>query len=398
MKIIAQHGYGPKDKLERGLSEGIIDGVVFSPRYCKPERIKRMITELRNPDCVLAMDPEYYATNFLSHPEPNLGSLQEWNYFQRPRRSALISGAAIPGLLKKALSDQIDIGVNRLIAPNLYIQNADSIDTALALNFLNRTKEVASNLGNLPVYGTLAMNRDALLSGDTFRDILDGLTGIENPPDGYYLIVGSNELQSTGNYVRSDLSQPEVIAASMYVNYVLSINGAEIVNGYSFLLSPLMGICGASGSASGWSSGLRKFCFDRYARSQRGGSAPNIRYLSNPLLSYVRQTDLDAFREVVPEVMNGLPFDEAYLNDEPTRTDAALQSWEALRRLSAEVAPEDGDIGGKLTSFSRQIGAAKERWERLRSAGFSNEVEPNIERLEAMEGGIEIFTEWAELS
>lgn len=397
MRIIAQHGFGPKDKLQRGLSEGIIDGVIFSPRYSKPDRIRQEIATLEGHGAVLALDPEYYATNFLSHPNPNLGSLQEWGYFQRPRRSSLISGAAIPSLIEGALSEQIALGVNRLISPNLYIQSADSIDAAIAINFLSRTKEVASELGELPVYGTLALHRDALLAGETFRDILDGLTGIENPPDGYYLIVGSSEQQSTGTYVRSDLSHPEVIAASMYVNYALSINGSHVINGYSFLLSPLMGICGAEEAASGWTSGLRKFCFDRYARSQQGGRQPNVRYLSNPLLSHVRQTDLDAFREIVPEVMNALPSDEVYLGEEPTRTHEALQSWEALRELSSGIASEGGDVGAKLEAFSRRIATARGLWERLRSAGFSNEVEPNIERLEAMEGGIEIFTEWAEI-
>lgn len=398
MKIFAQQGYGPKDKLVNGLNDKIIAGAILSPRYVKPERMPEKIKELQENGGQALIDPELYATDFIAHPTPNLGALEEWDYFTRPKRSALISGTAIPGLVRGALEAQINLGVDELIAPNLYIRQADSIDTAVALNFLNQTKAVSSELSDKPVYGTIAVHRDAMLDGNNFKDILDGLTGLDTPPDGYYIIAGSSEQQSSGNFIRSDLYKPEIIAGWMYTNYALSINGAKVINGYCFLLSTLMGICGASASASGWSSGLRKFCIDRYARSQNsGGRQPGIRYLSAPLLSYIRQTDYEVFSALAPEIRNDLATDAPYQN-EPTRTEEALQAWDGLNNLSQTFCNPQNDILTNLNAYNNHLNEAAQHWRTLGSAGISGEVEANIERLEAIADGIELFKEWAELA
>lgn len=399
MRVFAQNGFGPADKLQRGLEEGKLDGVILSPRYCKPERMEQRIEELQSTGCFLALDPEFYATDFIAHPTPNLGALEDWSYFRRPRRPELISGSAVPDLIRDTLNVQTGLGLEQLIAPNVYIRQADSIDTAVALNFLNNVKPIAGEIGAYPVYGTLAIHRDALLAGEGFRDILDGLTGLSHPPDGYYLIVGSSEQQSTGKYIRSDLSHAEVIASWMYANYVLSLNGADVINGYCFLLSPLLGICGAGAAASGWSSGLRKFCIDRYVREQGGGGKqPTVRYLSNPLMSHVRQTDLDAYSAVEPAVLNGLDSDAIYEEREPTRTEEALQAWEALQATTEQAGSGEENLSDNLSVFQARIAEARTLWLTLRSAGFSQEIEPNLERLNAMDRAIDLFAQWAELA
>ncbi|MBL9154734.1 MAG: hypothetical protein JNK37_19800 [Verrucomicrobiales bacterium] len=397
MKIFAQDGFGPADKPKEARDLGIIDGVVLSPRYSNPKRMKERVADLQAEGFTLVMDPEYYATDVVAHPNANCGSLEAWPYFQRQNRSKMISGAAIPNLIQRTVEAQAGVGLNAFIAPNLFIRQADSIDTGIAINILNQTKAAAAKVADGPVYGTIAIHRDAILEGDQFFEILDDLTGMETPPDGYYLILGSNEQNSSGKFVRSDLSHPRVIAAWMYANYVLSLNGAHLINGYCFLLSPLMGLCGAAAAASGWSSGLRKFCFDRYIRAEgRGGNQPNPRYVSAPLMAHVRQTDLDTFEAIAPGIWNGLSLDDRFQGD-VSRTEEALQSWQGLARLAAEAQPS-GDILDDLNRFRGLIDQARSRWIALQSAGITSEVEPNLERLQAMEGGIELFTQWAELA
>lgn len=396
MKIFAQDGYGPGVKLAQALDVGIVEGVVFSPRYTRPEKMLERVKDLRRESRVICMDPEYYATDVLSNPNSNCGSLEEWDYFRRPTRPRLISGQAVPEVIQKSIRAQMEVGLKTFIAPNLYIRQADSIDTGVAINFLNQTKDAAAQVTDGPVYGTLAIHRDAILQGDQFLEILNDLTGLNSPPDGYYLILGSAEQNSSGKFVRSDLSNARVIAAWMYANYVLSINGANLINGYCFLLGPLMGICGAGAAASGWTSGLRKFCFDRYVRTESsGGRSPNTRYLSAPLMAHVKQTDLDTFEAIEPGIRNGLSLDAAYDTDVP-RTEEALQSWQGLGLLANHPSFK-GDIAEDLNVFKEMIDQARSRWIAIQSAGISSEVEPNLERLKAMEEGIELFTKWAEI-
>ena len=391
MKIYAQQGYGPKDKLTRGLADGVIDAVILSPRYLKPEKMQEHIEALNGR---AMMDPELYAARYLSHPSSNLGNLESWDYFRMPRRSALISGVAIPSVIQDSLNAQKSLGLQQWIAPNVYIESADSIETAIALNFINKTKESALKCGDQPVFATLALSRDAVMSQTDFQDIFDSITAVDLPPDGYYIIMGSQS--SPGGEVRSDIYNPQVIAGWMYMNYVLSINGARVINGYCHLLSPLLACCGAESAASGWFSGLRQFCITRYVKEPGRGRSPVVRYVSCSLLARVKHSDYLAFKATLPAVSNGLELDVKYDNDEPSRTEESLQSWEALLSLSTGYSSNDVNIN--LTKFEAHIQRALELWTKLQSAGFSQDVEANKEKLKAMQEAIAIFREWAEIA
>lgn len=396
MNILAQHGFGPKDKLESGVASGVITGAILSPRYLTPEKMADQVHRLRETGSRVLMDPEFFATAFLRHPQPNLGALEQWDYFRASRRAALISGAAIPEVIGSTITEQARLGLSEWIAPNVYMGDANSIDAAIALNFLGRTKSVARKVGNAPVFATLAVDRDAIMNDGEFREILDAVTAIEDPPDGYYVLLGSGAVREAGNQVRSDIFHPQVIAGWMYLNHVLSINGARVINGYCHLLAPLLAVCGGEAAASGWFSGLRQFSMGKYAREAGGGRFPLIRYVSAPLLAHVKQNALDTFRAVVPEVATGGRLDAAYADREPSRTEEALQSWEALSLLCEGA--HSGDLAADLVRYKGRVARAFDMWSRLQGAGFSEEVEPNIERLEAVRDGISLFEKWAELA
>lgn len=134
---------------------------------------------------------------------------------------------------------------------------------------------------------------------------------------------------------------------------------------------------------------------NKYAREVGGGRYPLVRYVSAPLLSHIKQTDFDAFRAVVPSVATGTSRDVVYEGEEPSRTEESLQSWEALNVLSKEFCT--GNINGDLARFKVYIDRADELWAELQEAGFTQDVEPNRERLEAMKEGIKLFEQWAEL-
>ena len=208
--------------------------------------------------------------------------------------------------------------------------------------------------------------------------------------------MGCQSVDSSGTQLRSDTYYPRVIAGWMYMNHVLSINGARVINGYCHLLSSLLGICGAEASANGWFSGLRHFSINRYIRETKGGRPPLRHYISNPLFARIKQTDLLAFKEVLPSIVNELKLDASFLSEEPTRTEEALQSWEAL---SAQCKTHcSGNLKDDLENYDAYLEDALIKWSRLYQAGFPQGNEANTERIEAIREGIEIFREWAELA
>lgn len=394
MKILAQCGYGPSDKLTRGLNEKYINGVIFSPRYLKPEKLKEFVSELKGHNRTLLLDPEFFATGYLRQNTARLGMLEEWDCFQSHKRSGLISGAKIPRIIESCTKAQLGAGLDECIVPNVYVNVADSIDAGIAINFVLNAKKAACNAGAKAVFATLALDRDVFFSGDGFRDIIDAFTGIDDPPDGYYFIVGADEISN--NTVRSGLYDPDVIAGLMYANYALSINGARVINGYCHLLSTLVGICGSEGAASGWHSGLRRFSMNKYSGDTTGGRTPVIRYVSTPLLSHITQTDFVSFSKVNSNIASGTAMDALYSKEEPSRTEEALQSWEALSKLSEKFVK--GDVLTDLVDFKQHITTAMSYWYEIADAGLTRGVEANVERLNAITTGIDLFIKMVELA
>jgi hypothetical protein len=182
----------------------------------------------------------------------------------------------------------------------------------------------------------------------------------------------------------------------MYMNYVLSINGARVLNGYCHLLSPLLGIAGAEACAHGWFSTLRRFSVNKYVKGRPGGQKALVRYVSTPLLSHLRQSDYEDFKAVVPAVATGSGYDAVYEDNDPSRTEEALQSWEALNMLCGDSCK--GNTEDDLHDFRNRIDRALELWTELQEAGFLQDVEANKERLETMKQALNLFEEWAEIS
>lgn len=135
---------------------------------------------------------------------------------------------------------------------------------------------------------------------------------------------------------------------------------------------------------------------NKYVKDESGGRAPVIRYVSTPLLSRIRQSDFLAYQSILPEVASNTPSDSLYSREEPSRTDEALQSWEAVQTLSRVCI--SGNIPGDIEKFKQRVIRASELWFALQETGFSQDVEPNLERLTAIRDGITLFEKLAELA
>ena len=397
MRVLAQHGHQPSDKITRGVAEGIIQGAIISPRYVGPEKVAEKLVEIRgaNAGAELLLDPEYYATRQIGTPNNQLGYLEDWAYFTSQRRRDLVRGPAVEEALRSVYDAVSGLDVSAHVAPNIYIpQSFDSMEAGIALNFVAGARG-AFAAGEKPVYATLAIDRRALLSPADFSTFLDDLTALETPPDGFYVLVGGGLIDERSDLVHSEVVDANVIAGWMLLNFVLAQNGFEVINGCADLLSPFLTAAGGSGTATGWWSNLRLFSMGRYIKPEgRGGQLPIVRYVSKLLMNRIRNDELRAYATFVPGTLNSLPHDADYTGV-PGRTSEALQTWEAISSLNAEVS--DGAIETKLGTLSDRVEQARAAYAALQRRGISEGIETVTEYLGQLSGAIENFRRLAEL-
>jgi hypothetical protein len=338
MKLFAQIGHGLGDKVQQGFSEGIIDGAIFSPKDLQMSTMRDRISELRNssPEAELFVDPQFYLSLYGNSPQINLGKVDEWISFKTYRKNDLELTDTVDEVLKGYFGEISSLGVTGMIAPGVYIsQSFDSREAVIAKNFIRRARRNYS--GNLPLYASLIICREALQDQREFEEFLNDITLLSEPPDGFYIIIGSRSTEA-----RSDIYHADVIANWMMLNRSLAVNDFKVVNGYSDILTPFMKVAGGYAGATGWWSNLRTFSLDRFFPSG-GGRLPIIRYLSKKLLNRITVSEKDAVKAFIPEVVNGLPHDKDYNPDnddystEPPRNMEVLQSWEALKSLNDEI-------------------------------------------------------------
>lgn len=400
MRLYAQHGHASADKMHIAIQKGMIDGAILSSRYLKPDSTKNLIDELRtvNPDIDILVDPEFYATRYLGTPNSQLRYLQEWPHFVPRQRNELLVGTnAIDTTLERAYKTQMGLGCTALISPNIYVSSSfDSIEAAIAISFFSRTKTIAAEMGIvMPVYATVAVGRDALIDKREYITFLNAITSVEPAPDGVYVLVGAGPTDERSGTVRSEIMVPEVIAGWMLMNYSLALNGLIVVNGYSDILTPMLGIAGGYAGATGWWSNLQVFSMGRYVKGSGGGRLPLIRYLSTTLLNRITISERQAFAEVVPDVVNALGTDTLYERKEPGRTQEALQAWEAIASLNKDIISDDMNAG--LKRMQERIVHAKICYDTLQSYGFSDNYEVNIDYLTNLSQSLIAFKELAEI-
>ncbi|MBL7206924.1 MAG: hypothetical protein ISS67_00150, partial [Desulfobacterales bacterium] len=347
MKLFAQHGYGPGDKIINGFKDNTIDGVIFSARYEKMEKIPGDAKDINSvsSNAEILLDPEFYACFYTHQPDAKLGGLNEWPYFSTQRRSQLESSEIVEKVLADTFDTVVDLPLTSIIAPNIFIPRSfNSIEAVIAKNFIRKTQQLFEKTGDKrKVFATLAIDRTTLIDQTEFEAFLNDITALDNPPDGFYIIVGGGITGDRTEISRSELIHADVIAGWMMLNFTLSINGFKVINGFSDILTPFLGCAGGYAGATGWWSNLRMFSMSRYINTVSGGRLPTIRYLSDALLNRITHSERKAFVKLIPEINNGLPRDSDYERGEPDRKVEVLQSWEAISHLNNENIVSDMD-------------------------------------------------------
>ena len=398
MKLFAQHGYGPGDKIINGFKDNTIEGVIFSARYAKAEKIHDDAKNIYSifPEAEILLDPEFYSCFFAHQSDAKLGKLNEWDYFCPQRRSKLETSETVEKILKDTFKILIDEPLTSIIAPNIFIPRSfNSIEAVIAKNFIRKTKQLFEKTGDKrKVFATLAIDRNTLIDQAEFEAFLNDITVLDSPPDGFYIIVGGGIIDAGTEITRSEIIHADVIAGWMMLNYTLSINGFDVINGFSDILTPFLGCAGGYAGATGWWSNLRIFSMSRYINSVSGGRLPTVRYLSNALLNRITHSERKAFVQLVPEINNNLPRDKDYEQGEPERKVEVLQAWEAIVQLNNNIA---SDMGKNLKSLESMVDRAEKTQTNLAGYGLSINRESNREYVNALREAIQTFRRNAEL-
>lgn len=394
MKLYAQMGYGDGQKTASGLTEGLIDGAILSPRDQRLEGIGDRIRGLidARADSDILIDPQLYATFAASAEAARVGNLPEWPYFAPLRRSVLELSTEVDRVTRATLEHMVTLPITGIIAPNIHISRSfDSREAVIAKNFIRNAPRIYRDLGDRrPLYATIAVSREALLERAEFEEFLNDITMLADRPDGFYVLISSR-----GADAQSDIFHADVIARWMLLNYSLKINGFEVINGYSDLLTPFLGAVGGDAGATGWFSNLRLFSMDRFQPQPSGGRRPIKRYLSTRLLNRVTFTERDALSEIVPAVTNGLPLDAAF-DPEPDTTAEALQSWEALGNLVERMVLDELEVA--LVACRAAVARAEATYAEIAEAGVALDRKSGDGHLEPLQEGISAFKEMAGLS
>lgn len=399
MKLFAQHGYGPGDKILNGVGEGSLDGVVFSARYEREDKLESDVNEIKDicSDTEILLDPEIYACFYAHMPDSQLGHLTEWDFFNAYRRSQLEDTATIEDVLRNTFASMTNLPLTSIIAPNIFIPTSfNSIESVIAKNFIRRSMPVFSQTGdNRKVFVTLAIGRDALLNQTEFEAFLNDITALDNPPDGFYLLVGGGMTEERTDITRSEIMHADVIAGWMLLNFTLNINGFKVINGSSDILTPfLVGVGGYAG-ATGWWTNLRMFSTNKYVRTVSGGRTPVVRYLSNIILNRIKFSEREAIAALMPEINNDLPHDSDYESGEPERRIEVLQTWEAIRDLNTQLI--GSDVEESLMRLESAIERADATYVRLSGFGVPLDIEKNREYITALQEGVKTFKKLAEI-
>ncbi len=392
MKLYAQIGHGPGDKVNQGLSGSLLDGAIFSPKDMQRTTMQGHIAKLReeHPSADILIDPQFYVSLFADAPTSNVGHISEWDYFRAYRKSELELTRTVDRVLRQFFEEVAKMEVTSIIAPNIHIsQSFDSREAVIAKSFIRQTKGVFERTrDSRPLYASLVVCREALQDRKEFEEFINDITMLDNPPDGIYLTIAGRSSEA-----RSEFFHTDVLANWMLLNLSLSINGMQVVNGYSDILTPFLGVAGANAGATGWWSNLRMFSMNRFF-PVGGGRLPIIRYLSKLLLNRITFSEKDAVAPFVPGVINGLPHDADYA-PEPDRAVEVLQSWEALRSLNENIVT--GDIGTGLDNCRQAIERAKQAYAAIGAQGISLDVKSRDDHLAPLEEALDQFKERAEL-
>lgn len=350
MTILAQHGWGKSDKIERGFSNGSISGVIVSPRDENPDNLASFLSQIHGdyPSADRIVDPQLYAGTVWPVRD---GNLPKYPHYRSRLTPVLFSPALIRDLVSESLNWQYGLDVSAVVSPTIMMEDFGSHWAQIAMMCAQET--AAQHNNDLPLLISLLVSEDALRHRLSVDDWLNNLTQLD--VEGFYLIIRRSSEAYRQHF------DPDALASLIRVCYSLAeLNQYTLYVGYADMVTLLLHAVGVTGTGSGWFTGLRQFSWRRF-QPVTGGRQPRPRYSSGALLNSIYITELDGIhsRGQVSNVLSGTSFDNRFASltnpeNVPWPVDqAALHHWEVLASISR--VPSSPSIVDRLDSAQDAI-------------------------------------------
>jgi hypothetical protein len=396
MSLLAQCGYGRAQKIEHGLDDGVIHGVIMSPRDESRERLERDIPKWTEsyPEAIILFDPQFYAATLN---EPRDGHLGEYDYYNN--NSGLgrthFSPSRIRRYVKECLNYQFNTfgeTLGYLISPSILFDGFRDSWSQIALNMAVESVDYHSSLVDAPpLLVSIVVSENAFQSLDEVEEFLDALTEIDVA--GFYLIVRRNAVS------QENAMEAPRFGKFMYFCHVLAhINEYRIMVGYSDWHDFLLESVGVDYTACGWHQTLRQFNMKRFQPSS-GGRRANRRYSSVPLLSNplinpeLQDINLEG---ILSHVLSGSNYDSRLIENsmvvDTNWSDeiACLAHWHSLNSLSEQIASQ-GSLENRIQEALRVIQSAQGLYSRLDQVGISFGPATGPRHLPEWQDGVQEF-------
>ena len=331
MTILAQHGYGKSDKIERGIEDGSIQGVILSPRDEQSTNLADFLDSLPS-DVERLVDPQLYVGTILNARD---GKLSQYRHYAENLTPASFSLGAIGEFVRNTLDWQGGLNVSSVVSPTVIVDAFSNRWAQIAMMLAQET--VNQHSSRNPLLVSLVIGEEALREVGLVDAWLDELTQLD--VNGFYLVVRRSLEDYRQQY------DPDILASLLRVCYSLAeVNEYRVFVGYSDMVTLLLHAVGVTGTGAGWYSNLRQFGLRRF-QPVTGGRQPRPRYTSRPLLNSIYMTELDVIYNSgrVTDVLSGTIYDGRFnSNVNPENVgwpapDAALHHWSVLSDITQAI-------------------------------------------------------------
>jgi len=369
--ILCQEGYRAGTKISEGLSAGILDGVIVSPRYHDPSEIGRYVAELRNqgPDAYIVVDPEFHLGVVKGD---KVGKLAGYAHYHDNLDWSSFTATRVAQYVDEVLTLQQGLSVSRVLSPGIAIRALTDWHSSASLSLFDQSiNQLGRSDARKRLLLTLVLGDEIFRNRDDADGLLNALTILDCR--GFYINV---DRQNTSDTLWCGNGQDVTFGNFLYLVHALSMNGFEVICGYTDFTGVLILGAGATGVASGWFKKQRLFDSGRFAPAPPGGRTPKGYYASLPIMNWIALSpdiDILARAGVLDKITSGTPYD-SWLKD-PKRDERWTQEtsvhefWTAMKQVDAAL---DGSTQDGRNIFTRDaLARAGQLWEDIRKATLS---------------------------